>query len=77
MRYKTSMDPMYMVIGAVAVLALGGGGYFLLRGRRGPKEIVYMHFNCPHCKRKLRYQSKQAGHRGECPRCRGALTFPR
>jgi DNA-directed RNA polymerase subunit RPC12/RpoP len=73
----TMIDPVYIVVGAIAVGLLAGVGYFILRARSRPKEIVYEHFNCPHCKRRLRYQSKQAGHSGQCPRCRGTLTFPR
>jgi hypothetical protein len=72
------MDPTLLIVGVVAgVAVLGVAGFLLVRHRGRPKEIVYEHFNCPHCKRRLRYQQKQAGHSGQCPQCRRALTFPR
>lgn len=72
------MDPTYVVIGLiVGVPVLAVAGYLFARSRSGPKEVVYEHFNCPHCKRRLRYQQKQAGHSGQCPRCHRPLTFPR
>jgi hypothetical protein len=61
---------------AVALL-LAVVGYFWLRGRQAPKDEVAYHFICPSCKRRLRYYAKQAGHSGQCPRCRHTLTFPR
>jgi hypothetical protein len=68
----------YLLIAVVVgVPIVAVGGYLFARARRAPKEIEYEHFNCPHCKRRLRYQPKQAGHQGQCPRCRKAFTFPR
>jgi hypothetical protein len=70
------MDPILWIVVGVVALLLGGGGYFYLRGRRPPQEEAYASFNCPHCKRKLRYLVKRAGRPGECPRCHKRLTFP-
>jgi hypothetical protein len=65
-----------LVIGAGAVvLVAAGAGFWLLRSRPPKEEPVY-HFNCPHCRRKLRYRKKQLGHTGQCPQCRKPLTFP-
>jgi DNA-directed RNA polymerase subunit RPC12/RpoP len=70
------MDPFVWVVLAATALLLAGGGYLWLRARRAPKDEVY-HFNCPNCGQRFRYQAKQAGRAGQCPRCRKQLTFPR
>jgi LPXTG-motif cell wall-anchored protein len=65
----------WIVVVGVVVLG-GGGGYLFFRRRRGPVKEEYEHFNCPHCKQRLRYYPRQAGRAGECPRCHKPITFP-
>jgi hypothetical protein len=55
--------------------AAGLGCYRYYRSRPAPEE-AYFHFQCPICKRKLRYRASKAGQPGMCPRCRNACTFP-
>jgi primosomal protein N' len=68
------------VTAAVAgvVAALAAGVYLLLhrRGRRREAAAAYYHFRCPGCRRRLRFHSGQAGHRGACSHCGRAVTFP-
>ena len=71
------MDNTTILIVVVAVLLGGVGLFFFLRARNaGPKEEPYFHFNCPGCRRKLRYRARQAGHSGMCPRCNNPCVFP-
>jgi hypothetical protein len=59
----------------IAACAAGVGGYFYFRPRQ-VSEVLYYHFQCPSCQRKLRYRAHKAGHPGMCPRCRKPCTFP-
>jgi DNA-directed RNA polymerase subunit RPC12/RpoP len=63
---------------AAAVLAGGGVAYWLKRrgDRRQAAREEYHHFRCPNCRRRLRYQSRQVGRKGECSHCGGPITFP-
>ena len=71
------MDPIIIIIVAVAVVLAAAAGFFYLRSRSGKKtEEDYLNFNCPGCRRKLRYRSRQAGHAGACPRCNQSFKFP-
>ena len=70
------MDTTLWVAVAVGALLLAGGGLLFLRARRPRTGEAHATFHCPHCKWKLRYLVKRAGHPGECPRCRKRLTFP-
>jgi hypothetical protein len=66
--------PLIVILVALAVLATGGV-YLYRRSRPAPDEPI-VNFACPHCKRKLRFRQRQAGHRGACPRCKGDFNFP-
>jgi transcription initiation factor IIE alpha subunit len=70
------MDPTILlaVLAAVAVLA---GGFLLVRrlGRRGV-DATFHHFQCPGCRRRLRFQGRQVGHKGRCSHCGRDLVFP-
>jgi hypothetical protein len=68
-------DPTVIVIVVIVALALVVGVVVYLR-TRPPEEEEPLHFNCPSCKRRLRYLPKQAGHQGACPRCRETFVFP-
>ena len=63
---------------AAAVLAGGGLAYWLMR--RGDRfraaGAEFHHFRCPNCRRRLRFQSRQVGHTGECSHCGNPVTFP-
>ncbi len=62
-------------IGLMVVAAVVGG--YVLRLRRSRQTVpAYNHFKCTGCKRRLRYLTRQAGHRGRCPTCKRELTFP-
>jgi uncharacterized paraquat-inducible protein A len=71
------MGPVVWVVLVAAVLLLVAGGYFWLRARPAAKDQRAYYFNCPGCRQRLRYHARQAGHAGQCPRCRQPLTFPR
>jgi hypothetical protein len=58
-----------------AVIALAAGVYLFARLRRVEAEPFY-HFRCPGCRRRLRYQARQAGHTGGCSNCGRGVTFP-
>jgi hypothetical protein len=64
-----------IVLLVIVALALIVGVVVYLR-TRPPQEEEPLHFNCPSCKRRLRYLPKQAGHQGACPRCRETFVFP-
>jgi hypothetical protein len=68
-------DPYVIGIVVAVALILAIGGFLYLRNRP-PEEEEDLHFNCPSCKRRLRYKPKQAGHHGACPRCRESFVFP-
>jgi LPXTG-motif cell wall-anchored protein len=72
------MGPVTVAVTAGAAAALAAGGYLLLRRRRRRQEgaAAYHHFRCPGCRRRLRFLSRQAGHRGQCSHCGPAVTFP-
>lgn len=71
-----AMDPMILLV-VTAALAVLAGGFLLVRrlGRRGADPTFY-HFHCPGCRRRLRFQARQAGHTGRCSNCGRDLTFP-
>jgi hypothetical protein len=65
-----------VIVIAVIVLVGGAAVVFVAARARRPKEEPVQHFKCPSCRRKLRYRSNQAGHKGMCPLCKQHLTFP-
>jgi hypothetical protein len=71
------MGGVIAVLIAAVLVAGAAAGVFLARARKrsAPPEPSY-HFRCPGCRRRLRYQARQIGHRGLCPTCKQALTFP-
>ncbi|HEY7313965.1 MAG TPA: hypothetical protein VH643_31740 [Gemmataceae bacterium] len=70
------MDPIVLIILIVAVvLVLGVGVILFLRSRTQPDE-GFAHFRCPKCRRRLRYQARQVGHKGKCSNCGGDVLFP-
>jgi hypothetical protein len=70
------MDTTTLVIVIVAVvLVLAVGAILFLRSRTQPDE-GFSHFRCPKCRRRLRYQSRQVGHKGKCSNCGGDVLFP-
>jgi hypothetical protein len=70
------MSPTIWIALGVVVLVVAIGGFLLLRGKGRPKEEPVLHFNCPGCRRRLGYKARQAGHKGQCPKCRRPITFP-
>lgn len=59
----------------VTILALANVvAWWRMRPRTSHQPIY--HFNCPSCKRRLRYRARQAGNPGMCPRCHERWTFP-
>ncbi len=61
----------------VAVAAIVAVAIFVVRKRGSQTEgPSYHYFKCPSCSRRLRYLTRQAGHKGLCPTCRKPLTFP-
>ena len=60
----------------VAIPLFIGIGAFLFFRRRSPKIEPPIYFRCPGCKRKLKYASRQVGHKGMCSSCREQFVFP-
>lgn len=69
------MDLTYVLVGLLGVAVLGIGGFLFYLKTRPPKEEPVFYYHCD-CKRKFRYTAKQAGHKGRCPICKKAFTFP-
>ena len=66
-----------VLAGTAAVLAGGLLAYLLLLQRtRRQEAAVFHHFRCPDCRRRLRFQSRQVGRKGECSHGGHAVTFP-
>jgi len=68
------MDPILIICLVVLGIGAAVGGFFWLRGKPNPAE--YLHFNCPGCGRRFRYQPRQSGHKGQCPHCSKHFVFP-
>jgi hypothetical protein len=68
------------LVAAVVALVLVGGGlaFWLMWRRAGRREegAAFYHFRCTNCKRRLRFQSRQVGHKGKCSHCGNFVTFP-
>jgi transcription initiation factor IIE alpha subunit len=65
-----------LILVALGVLAALAVGVFLYLRGQGEKEELTYHFRCPKCHRRLRYQARQAGHKGQCSNCGNEVTFP-
>ncbi len=70
------MDPILIALLAIVALLAATIGVIVYLRNRAAVEEEDLHFNCPSCKRRLRYKPKQAGHHGACPRCRESFVFP-
>ena len=68
-------DPVVITVVAVVVVLLAVGVFLFLRSLKALVE-EYQSFNCPQCRRKLRYKTPQAGKPGACPRCGQRFNFP-
>jgi hypothetical protein len=65
------------VLAVPAVLVIAGLVFWLLRrGRRREESAAVYHFRCPGCKRRIRFLSRQVGHKGECSNCGKPVIFP-
>ncbi len=62
-----------MVLGGVSIVAVV---VYLRAQSQHAQGEAYLHFLCPGCRHRLRYQARQAGHRGKCSNCGHVLTFP-
>jgi DNA-directed RNA polymerase subunit RPC12/RpoP len=68
-----------LVVLAVAVVLLAGGLAFWLLRRKGQHQATdttVHHFRCTKCKRRLRFQARQVGHKGKCSHCGSLVIFP-
>lgn len=63
-----------LIVFGVAVVF--GVGAFLFKRGRAPKEQPFFHFRCTSCRRRLRYQERQVGHKGKCSNCGKDVVFP-
>jgi hypothetical protein len=63
----------FVILGVAAGLVVGVVMY--LRGRPKAEEDFY-HFRCPKCRRRLRYLTRQVGHKGKCSNCNSDVIFP-
>ncbi len=64
-----------VLIAAVAAVVVSGVVFLFVRMRNKQDDSFY-HFRCPKCKRRLRYLSRQVGHKGKCSNCAGEVVFP-
>ena len=62
-----------VIVGVAAGLV---AGVVLIWRRRPRVDDTFYHFRCPKCKRRLRYLSRQVGHKGKCSNCSGDVLFP-
>jgi hypothetical protein len=65
----------HSLIALAGVVAATGGGFFFVQTQSSRDQRLH-HFQCPSCRRRLRYRSRQVGHRGRCGTCGSLLTFP-
>lgn len=70
------MDATVLVIVIVAVFLVAAVGVVLFLRSRSQPEEGFSHFRCPKCSRRLRYQTRQVGHKGKCSNCGGDVIFP-
>jgi hypothetical protein len=67
-----------IAIVGVFVLLLVANVVVAMRGRlKQGKEEVFFHYNCPKCRRKLRYRERQIGSLARCPLCERPIVFPK
>ena len=64
-----------LLIGGALVLVAAIVIYLVIRARPA-KEEAFHHFRCPGCKRRIRYRTRQVGHKGNCSNCGRDLVFP-
>jgi DNA-directed RNA polymerase subunit RPC12/RpoP len=70
------MTGLLVILGVFGVIvALGVGGFFIIRSRSKVDDSFY-HFRCGKCKRRIRYQERQVGHKGRCSNCGSDVLFP-
>ncbi len=69
------MDITLILVALGVIAALAVGVFLYLRWRHEEEEPFY-HFRCPKCRRRLRYQARQAGHKGQCSNCGNEVMFP-
>jgi hypothetical protein len=65
----------WIIVGVLGLLGTSGIFFYRKRLRSNREEPVY-HFNCPGCRRRLKFLARQAGHRGMCANCKTNLEFP-
>jgi prepilin signal peptidase PulO-like enzyme (type II secretory pathway) len=70
------MDTTVIAIGALVIVAIAVGIFVYWRGRPQQTNDEFWHFRCPKCRRRIRYQSRQIGHKGKCSNCNADLNFP-
>lgn len=59
----------------VVIAAAVVGGYLFFNRKTGEDQNFY-HFRCPSCRRRLRFQQRQVGHKGQCSNCGKEVVFP-
>ena len=64
-----------ILLSIVAILICANAFVYWRRRPAKVQEPIY-HFQCPGCRRKLRYRARQVGNQGMCPRCRQRWVFP-
>jgi hypothetical protein len=71
----TGWKMLLFIVGIPCIFAIIGFIYYRWTERAIVEEKP-LYFICPGCRHKLRYQARQAGHRGMCGNCRTELKFP-
>jgi hypothetical protein len=66
---------MLLPLFAVGAVILAIAAYFLWRRGMKEPEPSY-HFQCKHCRQRLRYRAESQGRRIMCPQCLRPCTVP-
>lgn len=66
-----------ILIGSVVLLLLANIGVLVYGRLKQKQDETVFHYNCPKCRRKLRYREGQIGRLAKCPLCERPIVFPR
>ena len=65
-----------VILVSIPVLLVLIGIGWLAMGQRRAGRASFLHFRCPGCKQRLRYQAKKAGRAMICPQCYRHAKLP-
>jgi len=62
-----------IIVGAVVAVLIAAVWFI---SQRKSAQTAFVHFRCPECKQRLRFQAGKAGRGSICPRCLHRATLP-